>query len=70
MRVHDAISRLAVVRQATVEAYSQGEARLRVDLAEAVEPEELVTELGRMLQEPTTIRGTSIERRELLVTLQ
>jgi len=70
MRVHDAIARLAVVRQATVEAYSQGEARLRVDLAEAAEPTELVSELGRMLQEPTSIRAASAERRELFVTLQ
>ena len=70
MRVHDAIVRIASVSQATVEAYSQGEARLRVDLAEDIEPVEFVSELGRTLQEPTSIRGTSMEKRELFVTLQ
>lgn len=70
MRVHDAIMRLAVVGQASVEAYSQGEARLRVELIEEVHPDDLVRELGRTLQEPTSIRGALPERRELFVTLQ
>ena len=50
MRVHDAIMRLADDGQASVEAYSQGEARLRVELIEEVHPDDLVSELGRTLQ--------------------
>lgn len=70
MRVHDALGRLPVVRHASVEAYSQGEARLLVELAEVADSEEIAAELGAVLDEPAAVRSASRERRELSITLR
>jgi hypothetical protein len=70
MRVQDALARLPAVRHASVQAYSQGEARLRLELAAAAGSDELADALGRALQEPARTVEASEDRRELHITLR
>ena len=70
MRIQDALTRLPVVRQASVEAYSQGEARLRIELADASDSDELAADLGRALNSPARVEDASEVHRELLITLR
>jgi vacuolar-type H+-ATPase subunit H len=70
MRVQDALARLPSVRQASVEAYSQGEARLRIDLLDATDSEELAAGLGHALQVSATVRDASEGDRQLLIALR
>jgi hypothetical protein len=70
MRVQDAVARLPSVRHAAVEAYAQGEARLRLDLKEAVYAEDIASELGRRLARPAqTGRIEGAPRAVLLIEL-
>lgn len=70
MRVQDALARLPSVRQASVEAYSQGEARLRIDLLDATDSEELAAGLGQALQVSANVRDASERDRQLLIALR
>lgn len=70
MRVQDALARLPAVRSAAVEAYSQGEARLRVELEVTTDSEELAAGLSRSLKEPAQVREVSESARQLLIALR
>ncbi len=70
MRVQDALARLPAVRHAAVEAYSQGEARLRIELQEPTDSDEIANGLSDRLQEPVTVRSASEADRELLIALR
>ncbi|MDO9444595.1 MAG: hypothetical protein Q7K37_04710 [Dehalococcoidia bacterium] len=70
MRVQDALARLPFVRHAAVEAYSQGEARLRLELTEATDSDEIAAGLSERLQEPAHVRTASEADRELLIALR
>ena len=67
MRVQDALVRLASVRQATVEAYAQGEARLRVDLESDVDSDEIAGALEEALGQPASVREADEGDRTMLV---
>jgi len=70
MRVQDALAHLPAVRSAAVDAYSQGEARLRIELAEASDSDELVDGLARGLRSPARVEDASEVNRELFITLR
>jgi hypothetical protein len=70
MRVQDALTRVRGVREAGVEAYAQGEARLRLQLVERVEPGELAASLGASLGRPTRLTAASTSERMLQVALE
>ncbi len=70
MRVQDALTRMDAVRHAAVEAYSQGEARLRLELEEPTDSEELAAGLAGALKEPVYVREASETDRELLIALR
>jgi len=70
MRVQDALARLTSVRHASVEAYSQGEARLRIELSEPTDSEEIAAGLARSLNEPARVQAASEADRELLIALR
>jgi hypothetical protein len=69
MRVQDALVRVPCVREAGVEAYAQGEARLRLQLAQRMEPERLANTLGDLLGRPAHVASASIPERTLQVAL-
>ena len=70
MRVQDALTRVRGVREAGVEAYAQGEARLRLQLVERIEPGELAASLGASLGRPTRLTSASTTERVLQVALE
>ena len=70
MRVQDILANLPFVCHAAVEAYSQGEARLRIELLEATDSDEIAAGLSEGLQEPAYVRGASEVDRELLIALR
>lgn len=70
MRVQDALARLPAVRHASVEAYSQGEARLRIELADPSDSDELAEGLSRGLRAPARVEDASEVHRELLIALR
>lgn len=70
MRIQDALTRLPVVRHASVEAYSQGEARLRLELADASDSDEIAEGLARALRGPARVEDASEVNRELLIGLR
>jgi hypothetical protein len=69
MRVQDALGRLGVVRQATVEAYAHGEARLRIELSSPVAAGALAAGLADSLGEFAQVRELAEVDRSILVTL-
>ena len=70
MRIQDALTRLPVIRRASVEAYSQGEARLRIELADTSDSDEIAQGLGRALRGPARVEDASEVNRELLIALR
>ena len=70
MRIQDALTRLPVVRHASVEAYSQGEARLRIELADTSDSDEIAEGLARALRGPARVEDASEVNRELLIALR
>ncbi|GMU39732.1 MAG: hypothetical protein AMXMBFR23_05980 [Chloroflexota bacterium] len=70
MRVQDALARLPYVRHAAVEAYSQGEARLRIELMEPTDSDEIAAGLSERLHEPAHVKSASETDRELLIALR
>lgn len=69
MRVQDALVHVRGIREAGVEAYSQGEARLRLQLAEHLDPVQLTITLGARLGRPARIESASLADRSLEVAL-
>lgn len=70
MRIQDALTRLPAVRHASVEAYSQGEARLRIELADTSDSDELAEGLARGLRGPARVEAASEADRDLLISLR
>jgi hypothetical protein len=70
MRVQDALTRVRGVREAGVEAYAQGEARLRLQLAERIEPDTLAASLGASLGRHTRVTAASTTERMLQVAIE
>lgn len=69
MRVQDALARLRGVRQTAVEAYSQGEARLRLELTEVTDSDEIADGLAGTLSMPAQVRDASEAERSMLIVL-
>ncbi len=69
MRVQDALARLRGVRQTAVEAYSQGEARLRLELTEVTDSDEIADGLAGTLSTPVHVRDASEAERSMLIVL-
>jgi hypothetical protein len=65
MRVQDALAEVAGVREAGVEAYAQGEARLRVRLADPIEAGRLADALSDRLGVPAHVLAASAEDRSV-----
>jgi DNA polymerase-3 subunit gamma/tau len=70
MRVQDALARVDAVRAATVEAYAQGEARLRLQLGDTTPAGSLAAGLTRRLGQQARVRAASIADRSLLIVLE
>lgn len=69
MRIQDSLNRLPMVRQATVEAYAQGEARLRVELAETTDSDEIAAGLRSAMGQAVRVREANEADRSLLVVV-
>lgn len=69
MRVQETLLRVPAVRDASVEAYSQGEARLRVHLAEWLDAATLAAALGEGLGQAARVDNASLPERSVLVAL-
>lgn len=67
MRLQDALARLPAVRQATVEAYAQGEARLRLDLAAALDGDTIARGLAPAVGQVAAVREASEADRTILI---
>lgn len=67
MRLQDALQRIPAVRSATVEAYSQGEARLRVELAADVDSDEIAEGLGTGLGQNAVVEEASEAERSITI---
>jgi len=70
MRIQDALTRIPAVRAASVDTYSQGEASVRIELAEASDSDEIVDGLARGLRSPARVEDASEVNRELFITLR
>ena len=70
MRLQDALQRIPAIRQATVEAYSQGEARLRLELAEDVDSDEIAEGVGAGLGQNAQVREASEEDRTIVIAFE
>ncbi len=68
-RVQGALSQTSFVRRATVEAYSRGEARLIVELADATTAASLASGLGSNLNRQARVHEASEEQQMLKVVL-
>ena len=69
MRLQDALVRVIGVSEAGVESYSQGEARLRIQLSAPIVPEELTRTLAEHLGQQTRMESASAAERSMQVTL-
>ncbi len=70
MRLQDALQRIPAIRQATVEAYSQGEARLRLELAEDVDADEIAEGVGAGLGQNAQVREASEEDSTIVIAFE
>jgi hypothetical protein len=70
MRVQDALARVGAVRAATVEAYAQGEARLRVQLGATTLSNDLASGLHERLSQVARVRAASVADRSVLIVLE
>ncbi|MDA0302484.1 MAG: hypothetical protein O2822_08145, partial [Chloroflexi bacterium] len=59
MRLQDALQRLPAVRAATVEAYSQGEARLRLEIGADIDSDEIAEGLADGLGQSAVVQEAS-----------
>lgn len=70
MRVQDAMARVAGVGEVGVEAYAQGEARLRLRLSEPVDPRRLAAALGAELGVEVRVAAASQRDRVLQLAFE
>jgi hypothetical protein len=70
MRIQDALVRIRGVREAGVEAYAQGEARLRLHLSASMEASALAAALTELLGRPTRVVAASTAERTLQLVLE
>ena len=70
MRLQDAVARVGGVNEADVEAYSDGEARLRMRLSGPVVAQSVADTLGDVLGQRATLALASAADRSLFVTLE
>ena len=70
MRVQDALVRVVGIREAGVEAYAQGEARLRLRLDAPLAPSRLASEIGELLGVAARVAGASEQDRSLQLALE
>ncbi len=70
MRVQDALTRVRGVREAGVEAYAQGEARLRIQLADRVDADALAASLAELLDRQARVTSASVPERMLRLALE
>lgn len=70
MRVQEALMRIPLVRDAGVEAYAQGEARLRLQIAQPVDPESLAADLADRLGRPVRLEQASTADRIVRLLLE
>jgi hypothetical protein len=69
MRVQDSVVQLSSVREATVEAYARGEARLRLQLVAALDPGALSESLTSSLGTRAGLQSVSDEERSIQIAL-
>ncbi|MSP22164.1 MAG: hypothetical protein EXR66_03995 [Dehalococcoidia bacterium] len=69
MRVQDSVVQLGAVREATVEAYARGEARLRLQLVGALESDALSDSLTASLGTRADLQSISDEERSIQISL-
>jgi hypothetical protein len=69
MRVQDSVVQLPAVREATVEAYARGEARLRLQLVAALEPDHLSQSLTSSLGMRAGLQSLSDDERSIQIAL-
>lgn len=69
MRVQDSVVQLPAVREATVEAYARGEARLRLQLVAALESGALSESLAASLGTRADLQSVSDEERSIQISL-
>ena len=70
MRVQDALWRCRGVREAGVEAYAQGEARLRLHLSDRLSGEQLAKALGEILGRGARVASESVSERTIQLALE
>jgi hypothetical protein len=70
MRVQDALARCRGVREVGVEAYAQGEARLRLQLSNHLDGEHLALSLGEILGRNARVAAESIADRSIQLALE
>lgn len=70
MRVQDALVRIRGVREAGVEAYAQGEARLRLRLSTEMDAASLASALTELLGRATRVAASSTSERTLRLVLE
>ena len=70
MRIQDALVRIRGVREAGVEAYAQGEARLRLHLSAAMDAVSLAAALTELLGRPTRVAASSTTEHTLQLVLE
>lgn len=69
MRVQDALGQVQGVREAGVEAYAQGEARLRLQLGGSLDSEQLANALSALLGREARLAAASLTDRSITMTL-
>jgi len=69
IRVQDTLMRLNAVREASVEAFFQGEARLRIHLSAPIEPSSLAASLSEGLEQEWRVATVSLPERSLKIAL-
>ena len=70
MRVQDALARCRGVREAGVEAYAQGEARLRLHFAEQIDGAQLAASLAEALGRGVRVTAESASERTVQLALE
>ena len=70
MRVQEALTRIPAVRTAAVDTYSQGEARLHIELADTSDSDAIAEGLARALGGIARVQDASEVHRELFITLR
>lgn len=70
MRVQDALVRVPGISEAGVQAYAQGEARLRLHLSGPLDPQTLAFTLAEQLGRPTQVAAVSIAERTIQLVME